>query len=105
MTPFVHCVHFWLKPDLSVDQRAAFAGGLRALANSPNVATLRVGVPAGEAVRDVVDSSWDYQLLVHFTSEEAHDRYQSADDDAHSLFIQEFASHWSKVLVMDSVPA
>ena len=104
-TPFAHCVHFWLQPDVTPEQRAAFVQGLRALAESPNVESIRVGVPAGEAQREVVDCSWNYQILVAFESREAHDRYQSADDAVHARFIEQFASLWTKVQVRDSVPA
>ena len=104
-TTFVHCVHFWLKSDATTDQRAAFADGLRSLAQSPNVDSLRAGVPAGEAQREVVESSWDFQILVEFGSRGAHDRYQSADDAAHARFIEQFASLWTKVRVSDSIPA
>ncbi|MGF1633270.1 MAG: hypothetical protein ACFCVE_05415 [Phycisphaerae bacterium] len=35
---FLHAVYFWLRADLTADQRAAFVGGLRSLGQSPEVA-------------------------------------------------------------------
>jgi hypothetical protein len=100
---FVHTVHFWLKPDLTASERAAFLAGLHALADSPNVARVRIGKPAGTP-RPVVDNSYDFQLLVEFTDQAAHDRYQSADDPAHETFIRTFKPMWTRVLIYDSVP-
>lgn len=102
--PFVHTVHFWLRPDLSATDRAAFLAALRTLADSPNVATCRIGKPANIA-RDVVDNSWDYQLLLTFADRAAHDRYQSPADPAHAAFIERCRRFWQRVLVYDSLPA
>ena len=101
---FLHTVHFWLKPDLTGEQRAAFVAGCQGIAQSPNVATLRVGVPAGTD-RPVVDNSWDVQLAVEFASAAEHDAYQSADDTVHVAFIETFKTSWSKVVIYDSVSA
>ena len=105
MAAFVHSVYFWLSPATSAEQRAAFVEGMRALGSSEHVAACRVGVPASAATRDVVDASWDYQLICEFASADAHDRYQSPEDPVHAAFIDEFASLWSRVQVMDSTPA
>lgn len=101
---FIHCVHFWLKPDLAADERAAFVQGLRGLASSPNVTSIRVGTPAGTP-RPVVDNSYDYQLLVTFADQAAHDAYQSPADHAHTAFIERFKACWTKVLIYDSLEA
>lgn len=103
-SPFVHSVHFWLRPDLSAADRASFLAALRALADSPNVATCRIGIPAGTA-REVVDGSWDYQLLLTFADRAAHDRYQSPADATHAAFIARCHPFWQRVQVYDSLPA
>ena len=63
---FIHIVHFWLKPDLTAAQRAEFLAGLRAVAKSPNVETVRIGTPAPTdgKPRPVVDDTYDYQLYL-----------------------------------------
>ena len=101
---FLHTVHFWLKPDLTEDQRAAFVAACRDITHSPNVAALRVGVPAGTD-RPVVDNSWDVQLAVEFVDRERHDAYQSPDDPAHVQFVETFKTFWAKVLIYDSLVA
>lgn len=102
MSPFVHAVHFWLQPDVSDERRAALVEALKGLGESPNVASCRVGVPAGTD-RPVVDNSYDVQLVCGFNSVEDHDRYQSADDTLHTEFIENFKDTWAKVVIYDSV--
>jgi len=104
MQTFYHAVHFWLKPDLSNARRLEFLAGLQAVAQSPNVASCRVGVPAGTP-RAVVDNSYDFQLLCTFESQAAHDVYQSPKDVAHTAFIEGFKDCWAKVLIYDSLEA
>jgi len=101
---FNHTVHFWLKPDTTDAQRTEFVAGLKALADSPNVASVSARRPAGTP-REVVDNSYDYQLFVTFADQAAHDAYQSADDAAHATFINSFKSLFDKVLIYDSLEA
>ena len=101
---FVHCVHFWVRAELTDEDRAAFLQGLRSLADSPNVTTCRVGRPAGTP-REVVDNSWDYQLLLTFNTQAEHDAYQSEADQLHTAFINQYKSYWSRVLIYDSLDA
>ena len=101
---FHHTVHFWLKDGLTDKQRGAFVDGCRRIAESPNVATCRVGRPAGTD-RPVVDNSYDVQLLCIFESREKHDGYQSDADVVHTDFIERYKSYWTKVLIYDSVEA
>jgi hypothetical protein len=100
---FYHCVHFWLREDLSSAERAAFIDGVRALGDSEYVQWIRVGRPAGTD-REVVDNSWDVQLLAIFADAAAHERYQAADP-VHEQFIDRFADCWTRVLIYDSIEA
>ena len=102
MPAFLHTVHFWLKDDLSDNEKHDVLEGIRALAESPNVSRLSVRVPAGTP-REVVDNSYDFQLVCEFDSQELHDAYQSADDAAHQNFIKHYKQYWTKVLIYDSV--
>jgi len=101
---FNHTVHFWLKPELSDERRTAFLEGCRGVAQSPHVASCRVGVPAGTP-RPVVDNSWDYQLHCTFAGQAEHDAYQSPEDAVHTAFIEGFKDCWAKVLIYDSLDA
>lgn len=104
MPAFLHTVHFWLKDGLSDDEKHKVLEGIRSLAESPNVARASVRVPAGTP-REVVDNSYDFQLVVEFDSSELHDAYQSADDAVHQAFIAGYKQYWTKVVIYDSVRA
>ncbi len=101
---FHHTVHFWLRDDLSDAQRQDFIAAVKALSDSPHVASCRVGVPAGTA-RDVVDNSYDVQLLCTFNTPADHDAYQSDEDAVHHHFIETYKTFWTRVLIYDSLEA
>ncbi|MEM1356074.1 MAG: Dabb family protein [Planctomycetota bacterium] len=104
MAAFLHTVHFWLKRELSDQQRAEFVSGVKRLADSPSVAKVRVGVPA-HTPRDVVDNTYDVQLVCEFDSREAHEAYQSSEDEVHAAFVDGFKDCWERVLIYDSLRA
>lgn len=97
-----HTVHFWLKPGVTDERKAAMIQGLKGLAQSPNVSSAWVGTPAGTP-RDIVDNSYDVQLLAVFADKAAQAAYQAEDDQVHMGFVAEFKDDWDKVLVYDSV--
>ena len=99
---FYHCVHFWLRDGVSDEEKQSVIEGVRALSQSPNMKSARVAIPAGTD-REVVDNSYDIQLLAIFDNKESHDRYQSADDEVHQNFIANFKSYWTKVVIYDSI--
>lgn len=74
------------------------------MADSPNVESCRVGVPAGTD-RPVVDNSFDAQLVCVFASQDKHDAYQSPSDEVHTAFIEGFKDCWTRVLIYDSLEA
>ncbi|MFT7670571.1 MAG: hypothetical protein ACI8X5_003281 [Planctomycetota bacterium] len=104
MNHFLHTVYFWLRSDLEAARRSEFLVGLRKLADSTKVSSLRVGVPAG-TLRDIVDNSWDFQIVAEFASRDAHDVYQSPEDPVHAAFIAGFSDCWARVQVYDSMLA
>ena len=59
-----HCVYFWLKPELTAEQRADFRRGVETLKAIKSAAQVIVGAPAATTRRPVVDSSYDVALIV-----------------------------------------
>lgn len=98
---FVHAVYFWLhNPDNPAD-RSAFESSLNTLLeDSKYTKTNYVGTPP-KAIRDVVDDTFTYCLLVTFESEEAQEAYQV--EAAHLKFIEDAGHLWKKVVVYDAM--
>ncbi|NND07362.1 MAG: Dabb family protein [Saprospiraceae bacterium] len=99
---FVHSVYFWLKEEVSEDQRTAFSQGLQALNNCPTVRHSFIGPSAGTP-REVVDNSYDFALLVFFDNKVDHDAYQ--EDEIHHEFIDKYKDMWARVQIYDHLPA
>lgn len=98
---FAHTVYFWLKNPDSQEDRNAFETSLQKfMDNSAYAKTKFVGKPP-KAIRDVVDGSFTYSLIVTFESAEAQQKYQ--DEAPHKLFVEESEKLWSKVIVYDSM--
>ena len=95
---FVHTVFFWLKDELSDDQKQAFFKGVDTLKTiQPNV-MVTTGAPASTN-RPIIDTSYDYGLTCIFESLEDHDKYQV--DPTHLKFVENHANDWKKVLIYD----
>lgn len=96
---FVHVVNFWLKKDISQDDRAKFVKGIKSLRQIETVKTFNVGEPA-ETNRPVIDRSYDYCLLTVFDDIKGHDVYQ--EHPIHLQFLNDCKHLWEKVLIYDS---
>ncbi len=97
---FVHSVYFWLRPDLSADDRETFLRGARALTAIETVRHGWLGVPAATD-RPVIERGYSYALTVVFEGYEGHDRYQ--DHPVHDRFREACGQFWTKVVIYDSV--
>jgi len=98
---FVHSVYFWLKNPENTEDRKAFETSLSTFLNNSKFAkTNFLGTPP-KAVRDVVDDSFTYNLIVTFASAEAQEGYQN--EAAHLKFIEESKHLWTKVIVYDAL--
>lgn len=97
---FVHAVYFWLKQDLSNNERQEFLRRLKALATIESVHSCYIGEPAGTR-REVIDHSYSYALVVVFTDQQAHDVYQQ--HPIHDQFREHCAPFWERVQIYDSV--
>lgn len=95
----VHAVYFWLKKDLTSEQRAAFLAGVESLKGIASTEAVHIGAPA-PTFRPVVDRTYDVALVVLMKDMAAHDAYQV--DPLHKAFLEKFASNWEKVVIYDS---
>ena len=97
---FVHAVYFWLKPDLTTEERAAFERGVQSLTSVDAVHQGYLGVPAATN-RPVIDRSYSRALVLVFPDKAAHDRYQI--DPIHVRFVETCGTFWTRVQIYDSV--
>lgn len=97
---FVHSVYFWLKPDLSEEDRAKFWAGVRSLTTIESVRQGYVGTPAATD-RPIIDRSYSCALVVAFDDDAGHEAYQV--HPVHDRFREECASCWDKVLIYDAI--
>lgn len=96
----IHTVLFWLKPEVTPEQRDAMAAGLRSLAGIKAAEAIYVGTPAPLPARPVRDSSYDFSLTVVFRDIPSHDRYQV--DPLHKAYNDTFRPLWAKIQVFDA---
>lgn len=95
---FVHCVYFWLKPDLDDESLEVFKRGLESLVKIPSVRFGEWGTPAATD-RPVIDRSYSYGLVCAFDDEPGHDEYQVHPD--HDAFRETCSSMWEQVRIYD----
>lgn len=98
---FAHIVYFWFNEPNNEEHRERFESSLTKFLNASKFAKTRfMGTPP-KAVRDVVDDSFTYNLVVTFESAESQKMYQ--DEEAHLVFIEECKDLWKKVIVYDAL--
>jgi len=96
---FVHSVYFWLKPDLSEEDREAYRAGVQSLLEIPSIRRGFIGVPA-DTDRPVIDRSYSCVLIVQFEDQAAHDQYQV--HPVHDVFRETCAKYWDRVQIYDA---
>jgi hypothetical protein len=97
---FIHSVYFWLRPDLTAEERERFWQHARPLAQIKSVRAGYIGTPA-ETDRSVIDRSYSCALVLIFDDQDGHDRYQI--DPVHDRFRDQCGALWSKILIYDAV--
>ena len=95
-----HCVYFWLKPELTPEQRAEFRRGVESLKGIKAVEKVSVGVPAKTTARPVIDASYDVALIVESKDVAAEAAYQV--DPLHLAFVEKNKQFWTRVQIYDS---
>jgi hypothetical protein len=99
----IHTVFFWLKTNLTPEQRATFEKELILLKEIPYLVHGFVGKPAPTEKRPVTDQSFDYSSTLHFKNLDDHDHYQKGCKH-HQRFIDTCKGFWERVLVYDTAP-
>ncbi len=97
---FIHSVYFWLKPELTEEQRATFWTGVNSLTSIKSVRQDFVGTPA-PTDRPIIDRSYSCALIIICDDEAGHEAYQV--DPIHDKFREDCGEFWSKVLIYDAV--
>jgi hypothetical protein len=96
----IHSVFFWLKADLSEEQRAAFRAAVGSLREIPGARSLFLGTPALIPSRPVVDASYTYALSITFDDVAGHDAYQV--HPTHRAFVDNNRDLWDRVQIYDA---
>lgn len=96
---FVHVVNFWLRKDLTPEERQLFETSVLALGAIDNLVLFHVGKPASTD-RPVIDRSYNYNLVCVFKNKADHDAYQI--DAIHDTFRDTCTPLWEKVVIYDS---
>lgn len=99
----IHTVFFWLKKEITAEQRTVFENELIKLKEITYLIHGFVGKPAPTERRPVTDHSFDFSLTLHFKNLEDHEHYQKYCDQ-HQHFVDTCKSLWERVLVYDSSP-
>lgn len=96
----IHSVFFWLREDLTDEERNAFVEGNRSMSTIPSVRRLYFGPPAATEAREVVDNSFDYALILHFDDLAGQNAYQV--HPLHQQMVEQHSDKWTRVVVHDS---
>lgn len=97
---FVHAVYFWLRDDLTAEERNKFETRAKALLTIKGVEHGYLGIPAATD-RAVIERGYSKALILVFADEAAEVAYQV--DPVHDRFRDECGSFWTKVRIYDSV--
>jgi hypothetical protein len=97
---FVHAVYFYLRDNLTPDERNKFETRARALLTIKGVEHGYLGVPAATD-RPVIERGYSKALILVFADAAGEAAYQV--DPIHDVFRKECGSLWTSVRIYDSV--
>lgn len=95
---FLHCVYYWLKPDLSDVERAAFFQGIETLKKLDSVRRAWFGTPA-DGGEPAADRTYTHALLLGLDGEAGHDAFQA--DPEHQAVRDRIGGSWDRILIHD----
>jgi hypothetical protein len=99
----IHSALFWLRDDLTAEERAVFASELQRLAAISYLERGYAGPAAATERRPVTDNTFDYATSLHFKSMADHAFYQTQCPD-HARFVRVCSGFWTRVVVHDIAP-
>lgn len=95
----VHSVYFYLKPEVTAEDKANLIRGLESLKTIGDAEAVHVGCPAAVPDRPVLDKTYAAGLVVLFKDIAAHDAYQI--HPLHKDFLAKHKHLWTRVQVYD----
>lgn len=95
-----HMVYFYLKEDVTAEEKEQFEEGLKTLLEIEEVYDYQIGIPGPTEERDVTDHSFGYSFSSWFENMEDYKVY--AEHPVHLEFIDEYDDLWAEVRVYDS---
>ncbi|MGF1668942.1 MAG: Dabb family protein [Balneolaceae bacterium] len=95
-----HTVYFYLKDDVTPEEREQFETGLKKLLEIPEIHRSELGIPAKTAEREVTDHSFAYSIYTWFESMDDYEGYDKHPD--HTMFIETYNHLWADVKVYDA---
>ncbi len=95
---FLHNVLYWLKPDLSAEQRKLFFQGIEDLKRLKSVRAAWFGTPAtgGEAI---AERDYTHAIVLDLGDAAGHDAFQA--DPEHDVIRKRIGGSWDKILIYD----
>ncbi|TDS12435.1 Dabb family protein [Sphingobacterium paludis] len=96
----VHSVYFWLKEGISDEEEKDFLNFFEILKTIASIHSFHVGKPAATTAREVVDNSFQYNIIVTFKSLADVNTYEKHPD--HLSAIDQYSKYWTKVAVRDT---
>ncbi|MEP6669332.1 MAG: Dabb family protein [Chthoniobacter sp.] len=103
MPALIHSAYFWLKKDLTAEDRATFESELQLLTQITYLERAFAGKPAATEERPVTDHSFDYATSFHFKTLADHEFYQAGCQD-HARFVAKCKAFFERVVVYDVAP-
>jgi len=94
-----HIVIFWLKEDLSENQKKMFQTKITALKKIEYAHSVHIGPPKKLSDRPIIDTSFSYAINSVFKTVEDHDSYQA--HPLHRDFLETCVPMCSKVQIFD----
>jgi hypothetical protein len=95
-----HHVLFWLKPETTEEQKTFFKQSLESLKGIETIVSIHIGTPA-PIVRDVVDRTYTFSLMIIFNDLEGHNFYQV--HSLHKAFLENCRQYFDRVVIYDAV--